>query len=93
VAVQATAIVGLQVAGGDLLESRSGPKVIEINSSPGFEGLEAAGGLDVAGAIIRYAVEYVRQKLRERRPLPGARMWLERASGRRSAARKARQEM
>jgi ribosomal protein S6--L-glutamate ligase len=57
VAIEATRIMGLHVAGVDMLESASGPKVIEINASPGFEGLERATGVDVAGAIVRYAVE------------------------------------
>jgi ribosomal protein S6--L-glutamate ligase len=72
VALEATAIVGLQVAGVDMLEARSGPKVIELNSSPGFEGLEAATSMDVAALIIRYAVDYARQKMRARRMMPAA---------------------
>jgi ribosomal protein S6--L-glutamate ligase len=55
-ALMATRVMGLQVAGVDLLESRHGPKVMEINSSPGFEGLEAATGIDVARTIVEYAV-------------------------------------
>jgi ribosomal protein S6--L-glutamate ligase len=43
------------VAGVDLLESADGPKVMELNSSPGFEGLERTTGLDIAGAIIEEA--------------------------------------
>lgn len=41
-----------------MLESRSGPKVIEINSSPGFEGLEKITGVDVARAMVVYATSY-----------------------------------
>ncbi|HEX4825520.1 MAG TPA: RimK family alpha-L-glutamate ligase [Candidatus Polarisedimenticolaceae bacterium] len=55
VAIEATRIMGLDVAGVDMLESSSGPKVVEINSSPGFEGLERATGIDVAGAIVAHA--------------------------------------
>jgi ribosomal protein S6--L-glutamate ligase len=51
-AVQAAQIIGLRVAGVDLLESDDGPRVIEVNSSPGLEGIEGATGADVAGAII-----------------------------------------
>ena len=51
-AVRAAKIIGLELAGVDMLESSEGPKIMEINSSPGFEGLELATGLDVAGAII-----------------------------------------
>src|SRR5882672_10102173 len=47
--------LGLDVAGVDLLEAEAGPKVMEVNSSPGFEGLERATGLDIAGAIVEYA--------------------------------------
>jgi ribosomal protein S6--L-glutamate ligase len=55
-AVLATRIVGLEVAGVDMLETRDGPKVMEVNSSPGFEGLERATGVDIAGAIIDHAL-------------------------------------
>ena len=48
-------MIGLDVAGVDLLESNDGPKVVELNSSPGFEGLERATGLDIAGEIIAFA--------------------------------------
>jgi len=56
-AVRAARVLGLEVAGVDLLESNEGPKVLEVNSSPGFEGLEAATRVDIAGAIVRRAVE------------------------------------
>ena len=52
VALRAAAIMGLGVAGVDLLRSRRGPLVLEVNSSPGLEGIEAATGLDIAGIII-----------------------------------------
>ena len=55
-AVRAARVLGLEVAGVDMLESRTGHKVLEVNSSPGFEGLEAATGVDVAGAIIDRAL-------------------------------------
>ncbi|MFN2433510.1 MAG: RimK family alpha-L-glutamate ligase [Gemmatimonadota bacterium] len=51
-AIEATRVMGLDVAGVDMLESVVGPKVIEINASPGFEGLEAATGVDIAGLLI-----------------------------------------
>jgi ribosomal protein S6--L-glutamate ligase len=54
VAVRAAQIMGLKVAGVDMLEGESGPLVMEVNSSPGLEGIEAATKLDVAGAIIDY---------------------------------------
>jgi len=52
VAVRAAQIMGLKVAGVDMLEGDEGPLVMEVNSSPGLEGIEAATNLDVAGAII-----------------------------------------
>ncbi|RJS45535.1 RimK family alpha-L-glutamate ligase [Nocardioides cavernaquae] len=52
VAVRAAQIMGLKVAGVDMLEGVDGPLVMEVNSSPGLEGIEAATKLDVAGAII-----------------------------------------
>lgn len=58
-AVRAAQIMGLRVAGVDMLESDDGPKVLEINSSPGLEGIEAATGVDVAGAIIELIEERV----------------------------------
>lgn len=56
--LEATRALGLQVAGVDFLESDEGPKVIEVNASPGFQGLEEATGKDIAGEIIRYAAEF-----------------------------------
>ncbi len=53
-AVRAAQIMGLRVAGVDMLEAKEGPKVMEVNSSPGLEGIERATGLDVAGAIVGY---------------------------------------
>jgi ribosomal protein S6--L-glutamate ligase len=53
-AVRSAQIMGLKVAGVDMLESEDGPLVMEVNSSPGLEGIEAATRLDVAGAIIDY---------------------------------------
>jgi ribosomal protein S6--L-glutamate ligase len=54
VAVRAAQIMGLKVAGVDMLEGIDGPLVMEVNSSPGLEGIEMATKLDVAGAIIDY---------------------------------------
>ncbi|NJN73244.1 MAG: 30S ribosomal protein S6--L-glutamate ligase [Limnothrix sp. RL_2_0] len=53
-AVRAAKAMGLKVAGVDLLRSNHGPVVMEINSSPGLEGIEKTSGIDVAGKIIEY---------------------------------------
>ncbi len=51
-AIRATQIMGLRLAGVDMLESNEGPRVLEVNSSPGLEGIEKATQVDIAGAII-----------------------------------------
>lgn len=53
-AVRSAQIMGLRVAGVDMLEGNDGPLVMEVNSSPGLQGIESATKLDVAGAIIDY---------------------------------------
>ena len=53
-ALQAAKCMGLAVAGVDILQSSDGPVVMEVNSSPGLEGIEAATAVDVAGAILDY---------------------------------------
>ena len=53
-AARAAKIIGLNVAGVDILRSKTGPKVIEVNSSPGLEGIEKAAGGDIAGKIIEF---------------------------------------
>lgn len=60
-ALVATRVMGLQVAGVDILEARDGPKVIEVNASPGFEGLERATNRNVARQLIEYAVHYAKK--------------------------------
>jgi ribosomal protein S6--L-glutamate ligase len=58
-AVGAAQIMGLRVAGVDMLEGNDGPLVMEVNSSPGLQGIETATGLDVAGAIVDYIASQV----------------------------------
>ncbi|NBD39379.1 MAG: RimK family alpha-L-glutamate ligase [Verrucomicrobia bacterium] len=53
-AVRAAQIMGLRVAGVDLLEGKDGPRIIEVNSSPGLEGIETCTQLDIAGAVVDY---------------------------------------
>jgi ribosomal protein S6--L-glutamate ligase len=66
-AVRAAAVLGLGVAGVDLLRSRRGPLVLEVNASPGLEGIEAATGLDVAGEVIDALADAVPAPKRRRR--------------------------
>ncbi|MFK7840718.1 MAG: 30S ribosomal protein S6--L-glutamate ligase [Sphingorhabdus sp.] len=53
-AIRAAKVMGLNVAGVDILRSNHGPVIMEVNSSPGLEGIEAATGKDVAGQIIEF---------------------------------------
>lgn len=52
IAINAAKVMGLKVAGVDIIRSREGPKVLEINSSPGLEGIEDITGKDVAGLMV-----------------------------------------
>jgi len=58
-AVRAAQIMGLRVAGVDMLESNHGPQIMEINSSPGLEGIERCTQLDIAGSIVDYIAAQV----------------------------------
>jgi len=53
-AIKAAKALGLAVAGVDMLQSARGPLILEVNSSPGLEGIEAATGKDIAKSIIKY---------------------------------------
>lgn len=53
-AVRSAQILGLRIAGVDMLESTAGPQVMEVNSSPGLEGIENCTQLDIAGAVVEY---------------------------------------
>jgi ribosomal protein S6--L-glutamate ligase len=61
-ALRAARTMGLNVAGVDLLRSRRGPLVLEVNSSPGLEGIETTTGMDIAGEIIDYLARRVRKR-------------------------------
>ncbi|MBK8939462.1 MAG: RimK family alpha-L-glutamate ligase [Polyangiaceae bacterium] len=74
-AIRAAALMGLEVAGVDMLEGKRGPRLLEINSSPGLEGIERASGTDVAAAIVAHAEKFVRshasaKRSRDRRGHP-----------------------
>lgn len=57
-AIRSAKAMGLEVAGVDMLEGHDGPRILEINSSPGLEGVERASNVDVAGAIVEHAERY-----------------------------------
>lgn len=57
IAIAAAKALGLDIAGVDLIRSKDGPKVLEVNSNPGLQGITEATGIDVAGKIIKYAVK------------------------------------
>ena len=59
VAVRAAQIMGLRIAGVDMLEGNDGPQIMEVNSSPGLEGIETCTQLDVAGAVVDYIAAQV----------------------------------
>lgn len=59
-AVRAAHILGLKVAGVDMLEGKDGPVIMEVNSSPGLEGIEGATGVDIAGEIISFTEEQLK---------------------------------
>lgn len=58
-AVHAAKSLGLRVAGVDMLQSQRGPLVLEVNSSPGLEGVEKTTGIDIAGQIVAYIEEKI----------------------------------
>lgn len=60
-AIRAAKIMGLNVAGVDLVRSRRGPAVLEVNSSPGLEGVEKATGVDIATRIVEFIESNARQ--------------------------------
>ena len=62
VAIRAARVLGLGVAGVDLIRSARGPLVLEVNSSPGLEGIEEASGVGVAGEIVQYVAGRLREK-------------------------------
>lgn len=70
-ALKATRLIGLDVAGVDIIRTQEGPKILEVNSNPGLEGITQATGINVAEHIIRFAEKVVREKrwLKQKRKL------------------------
>lgn len=66
-AVKAARVIGLQVAGVDIIRSASGPKILEINSSPGLEGIETATGKDIAGLMIEHIEKHAKPNVTRRK--------------------------
>jgi ribosomal protein S6--L-glutamate ligase len=71
-ALLATKALGLGIAGVDMLQSQRGPLVLEVNSSPGLEGIERATQLDIAGQIIDYTVRLIGRKKTAAKPKKAA---------------------
>jgi ribosomal protein S6--L-glutamate ligase len=66
-ALGAAKALGLDVAGVDMLQSARGPLILEVNSSPGLEGIEQATGVNIAGEIVKFVEESVQKKLNKRK--------------------------
>ncbi len=64
-ALKAASALGLAIAGVDMLQSARGPLILEVNSSPGLQGIESATGVDIAGHIIKYIEQNVPKKTRK----------------------------
>ena len=63
-ALEAARVMGLRVAGVDILQSERGPLILEVNSSPGLEGIEKATGKDIAGSIIDFVERGASEKVK-----------------------------
>ncbi|WP_373524133.1 30S ribosomal protein S6--L-glutamate ligase [Aquiflexum sp.] len=65
-ALGAAKALGLAIAGVDLLQSERGPLILEVNSSPGLEGIEKATGINIAWEIVKYIEESVEKKIKKK---------------------------
>lgn len=75
IALKASHIMNLDIAGVDILRTKTGPKIIEVNSNPGLEGISKASGVDVAGKMVDFMEHRVRKYgTKRKRPLPKRKM-------------------
>ena len=63
IALRAVQALGLNYGGVDIMRGKNGPVVLEINANPGFKALEAATGVNIAGGIVEYAVEFAQRHI------------------------------
>ncbi|HAL50509.1 MAG: Ribosomal protein S6 modification protein 2 [Candidatus Uhrbacteria bacterium GW2011_GWD2_41_121] len=71
IAIKASQVMGLDISGVDILRTHKGPKVIEVNSNPGIEGISKGSGVDVAAKIVTFIEHRVEKYgVRRKRPLP-----------------------
>lgn len=66
-ALSAAKALGLDIAGVDMLQSDRGPLILEVNSSPGLEGIEEATGVNIAGEIVKFIEEAVKKKINKKK--------------------------
>lgn len=59
-AIKATALLGLNVAGVDIIYGQNGPMILEVNACPGFEALEQVSGVDVAGEMLEFLISRIK---------------------------------
>ncbi|GAA4843719.1 30S ribosomal protein S6--L-glutamate ligase [Algivirga pacifica] len=71
-AVKAAKALGLSIAGVDMLRAERGPLVIEVNSSPGLEGIETVTGIDIAGKIVKFIEDNIHKDDRSKKDKVGA---------------------
>ena len=68
-AIKAAEVIGLDVAGVDMLQSKRGPLIMEINASPGLEGIEGTTKVDIAGQIVDF-LERTHEKIKINKTSP-----------------------
>ena len=69
IAIKATRILGLDIAGVDILRTKNGPKIIEVNSNPGIEGISKASGINVAKKVVDFLERRVEKQKQKKIPL------------------------